>query len=118
LLKIALGGRNARLILQNPDDVKLFEQAALVDPSHVRLIPGSGVDTTRFAPDPARAAGDRMRVLLPARLLWDKGLAEYAQAAHMLRERDVPVDLLLAGEPDPGNPAAVSEAAVRAWVDQ
>lgn len=118
LLKLALGGRNARLILQNPDDVALFERAGLVDPSLVRLIPGSGVDCDRFAPDPPRVAGERMRVLLPARLLWDKGLEEYAQAARLLQRRNVPVDLLLAGDPDPGNPAAVPEADVRAWVEQ
>ena len=116
LLKLALGGRNARLILQNPDDVALFERARLVDPEQVRLILGSGVDCTRFAPDPQHVPGERIRVLLPARLLWDKGLAEYAQAARLLRERGVSADLLLAGDPDPGNPAAVPEADVRTWV--
>lgn len=118
LLKLALGGRNARLILQNPDDVALFEQAGLVDAARVRLIPGSGVDCVRFAPDPVRVRGARVRVLLPARLLWDKGLAEYVQAARLLREWALPVDLLLAGDPDPGNPAAVPEATVRQWVDE
>ena len=116
LLRLALGGRGARLILQNPDDVALFEQARLVDPASIRLIEGSGVDTTRFSPAGHSDAG-RVRVLLPARLLWDKGLAEYAQAARLLRERAVPVDLLLAGEPDPGNPAAVPQAEVMRWVD-
>ncbi len=48
--------------------------------------------------------------------MWDKGVAEYAVAAGLLRDRGVPVDLLLAGDPDPGNPAAVPEATVRAWV--
>lgn len=118
LLKLALGGRNARLILQNPDDVALFEQAGLVNAARVRLIPGSGVDCVRFAPDPVRVRGARVRVLLPARLLWDKGLAEYVQAARLLREWALPVDLLLAGDPDPGNPAAVPEATVRQWVDE
>ena len=118
LLKLALGGRNARLILQNPDDVALFEQARLVDPEHIRLIPGSGVDTSRFAPDPARVAGPRLRVLLPARLLWDKGLAEYVRAARLLLGEGRPIDFLLAGDPDPGNPAAVPEAEVREWVAQ
>lgn len=118
LLKFALGGRNARLVLQNPDDVAFFKQAGLVDPGHVRLIPGSGVDCVRFAPDPAKAPSDPVRVLLPARLLWDKGLAEYVQAARLLRERNVPVELLLAGDPDPGNPAAVPEADVRGWVGE
>ena len=118
LLKLALGGRNARLILQNPDDVALFRQAGLVDPGHVRLIPGSGVDCMRFSPAPQQVAGGHVRVVLPARLLWDKGLAEYIAAARLLRSRGVPVDLLLAGTPDPGNPAAVPESAVREWISE
>ncbi len=118
LLKLALGGRNARLILQNPDDVVLFRQARLVDPDHVRLIPGSGVDCERFSPAPETVSVGRPRVVLPARLLWDKGLAEYVEAARLLRARGVPVDLLLAGDPDPGNPAAVPEPVVRGWVSE
>lgn len=118
LLKLALGGRNARLILQNPDDVALFQRAGLVDASQVRLIPGSGVDCSRFLPDPDREPCPRLRVLLPARLLWDKGLAEYVQAARLLRAEGRQIDFLLAGDPDPGNPAAVPEPEVRGWVDE
>ncbi len=116
LLKLALGGPNARLILQNPDDVALFERAGLVDAANVRLIQGSGVDCARFTPDAHRTPGAVLRVLLPARLLWDKGLAEYAQAARLLRGEGRQIEFLLAGEPDPGNPAAVPEATVREWV--
>lgn len=115
LLKLALGGPDARLILQNPDDVALFERARLVDSAHVRLIPGSGVDCSRFRPDPVRVPGHRLRVLLPARLLWAKGLAEYVEAARLLRSEDRAIDFLLAGDPDPGNPAAAPEAEVRNW---
>lgn len=115
LLKLALEGRNARLILQNPDDVALFEHARLVAPTHIRLIPGSGVDCDRFYPDPTRVSEARLRVLLPARLLWDKGVAEFVQAARILRAQRLPIEFLLAGEPDPGNPAAVPEADVRGW---
>ena len=96
----------------------LFRRARLVDPAHVRLIPGSGVDCTRFSPAEVQDTDARVRVVLPARLLWDKGLAEYVDAARILRARGVPVDLLLAGTPDPGNPAAVPESAVRAWVSE
>jgi glycosyltransferase involved in cell wall biosynthesis len=117
LLRVALGGRGARLILQNPDDVALFAQARLVDPATVRMIPGSGVDCRRFSPPPARDGGGRLRVLLPARLLWDKGLAEYVEAARRLQAEGRAIDLLVAGDPDPGNPAAVPEAQVRAWAD-
>ncbi|MDP3887541.1 glycosyltransferase family 4 protein [Hydrogenophaga sp.] len=117
LLKLALGGRGARLVLQNPDDVALFEKARLVDSAQVRLIQGSGVNCERFTPRPAGTpAGDPFTVVLPARLLWDKGLDEYVQAARQLRAEGRHIRFLLAGDPDPGNPAAVPEATLRAWV--
>jgi glycosyltransferase involved in cell wall biosynthesis len=118
LLRYALDGDGARLILQNPDDVAMFSRARLVHPDKVRLIPGSGVDCSRFSPVSGQRAADRFRVVLPARLLWDKGLAEYVEASRLLRARGVAVDFLLAGEPDPGNPAAVGEDVVRGWVDE
>lgn len=116
LLRLALGGRGARLVLQNPDDVALFAQAGLVDPAQVRLIPGSGVDCGRFLVRPSAPDGRPLRVLLAARLLWDKGLAEYIAAARRLRDEGRAIEFLLAGDPDPGNPAAVPEATVREWV--
>jgi glycosyltransferase involved in cell wall biosynthesis len=122
LLKQALGGRSARLILQNPDDVALFERAGLVDSLRVRMIRGSGVDCSRFAVrsrytrenTPALA----QRVLLPSRLLWDKGIAEFVSAARQLHAEGRAIIFLLAGDPDPGNPAAVPEATVRSWVKE
>jgi len=118
LMRPALGGHGTRLILQNPDDRRLFLQARLVDAERIRLIPGSGVDCERFAPHirQQRAANDPPRVLLAARLLWDKGLAEYVEAARTLRAQGRAVRFLLAGTPDPGNPAAVPEETVQGWV--
>jgi glycosyltransferase involved in cell wall biosynthesis len=118
LLKLALGGKGARLILQNPDDVALFERAGLVDPSQVRLIPGSGVDCSRFDAREGTVDDGPLRVLLAARLLWDKGIAEYVEAARRLKAEGRPLLFLLAGDPDPGNPAAVPEDTVRGWVEE
>ncbi|GLQ97650.1 glycosyltransferase family 4 protein [Dyella mobilis] len=119
LLRLALGGKGARLILQNADDVALFEQARLVDPEHIRLIRGSGVDCAKFANVPeARTDGTRLRVLLACRLLWDKGVDEYVEASRTLRERGCAIDALLAGTSDPGNPAAIPESTVRGWVNE
>ncbi len=117
LMHVALDGRNARLILQNPDDVALFERAGFVDRAHIRLIQGSGVDCSRFlANDRVRAPDKPLRVLLAARLLWDKGVAEFVAAARQLQAQGRPIEFLLAGDPDPGNPAAVPEADLQAWV--
>jgi glycosyltransferase involved in cell wall biosynthesis len=119
LMRLSLDGAQSRLILQNPDDVEMFTRSRLMDPARIRLIEGSGVDCTRFLP-PAipRDPGQRLRVLLPARLLWDKGLAEYITAARELRLEGLALDFLLAGEPDVGNPAAVPAATVQGWVDE
>ena len=119
LMRLALDGQGTRLILQNPDDVALFEQAKLVDKANVRLIPGSGVNCERYSPALLSAQPDPthgLRVLLPARLLWDKGLAELVDAARALLAEGRNIQFLLAGDPDPGNPAAVPEATVRQWV--
>lgn len=116
LLRTALDGDNARLVLQNPDDVALFEAAGLVNRSHVRLIPGSGVDCSRFvARSQRRDPAHPLRVLLAARLLWDKGVAEFVDAARLLRTEGLEIEFLVAGDPDFGNPAAVPEATVREW---
>ena len=117
LMRVALGGKGARLILQNPDDVHLFEMAGLVSSETIRLIPGSGVDCSRFLPPAAetRAAKEPLRVLFAARLLWDKGLAEFVEAARELKAENRALKFLLAGAPDPGNPAAVPEETILSW---
>lgn len=76
LLRIALHGSDARLILLNHDDVEMFRRSRLVEAESIRLIAEAGVDCERFAPPPVRARGDRFRVLLAARMLWDKGVVE------------------------------------------
>lgn len=119
LLRLALGGEQGRLILQNSDDVKLFRRAALVDPAHIRLIRGSGVDCARFASaSSGKSLDGRTRVLLASRMLWDKGVAEYIAALRQLRAKGYAVQAMLAGTPDPGNPAAIPEQTLREWVDE
>ena len=118
LLRVALDGQGTRLILQNPDDVALFREAGLVEMSRVRLIQGSGVDCNRYEKKHTHAVGNPLRVLLASRLLWDKGLAEYASAARELKAKGRAIHFLLAGLPDSGNPAAVPKEAIQAWVHE
>jgi glycosyltransferase involved in cell wall biosynthesis len=116
LMRWSLNNTQSRLILQNPDDVKAFTLAGIVDASTVHLIKSSGVDTHRFQPtDGASVPGQPTRVLLAARLLWDKGIAEYVQAARKLRGAGLPIRFLLAGAPDHGNPASVRQDEIDAW---
>jgi glycosyltransferase involved in cell wall biosynthesis len=118
LLRQALNGKGRRLVVQNADDVAVFRDARLADDATIRLIPSSGVDLSRFTPAPrADDATQPLRVVVAARLLWDKGLAEYAQAAKLLRERGRKIHFLLAGAPDPGNPASIDIATIERWRD-
>jgi glycosyltransferase involved in cell wall biosynthesis len=94
----------------------LFEESGLVEKDKVRLIPGSGVDCRRFSPASETGRGGRLRVLLPARLLWDKGVGEFVAAARILHGAGRDIEFVLAGDPDPGNPASVPVSEVNAWV--
>ena len=118
ILQLALNGKNTRLILLNQDDVAMFQHARLVDSALVRLIPGAGVDCKRFSFGGQRVVGQPLRVLMAARLLWDKGLSEYVTSARMLKAQGRQIQFLLAGTPDPGNPKSVPEETVRSWVDE
>jgi glycosyltransferase involved in cell wall biosynthesis len=54
-------------------------------------------------------------VVLAARMLWDKGVGEFVEAAKRLHDEGVSARFVLVGEPDPANPASVPEASLRAW---
>src|SRR5262249_2912130 len=95
-------GRNVALV-QTPDDRGLLESLGL-RPDHIVLIPGSGVDVQRLQPTPE--PGGTVTVAFVGRLLDDKGVRALIEAHRLLREKGVTIALLLAGTPDPANPAS------------
>ena len=113
LLRPALGGARSRLILQNLDDITIFEKSGLA--AQIRLIPGSGVDCTRFLPPTESEREGPLRVVLASRMLWDKGVREFVEAARMLKSQGRALRFQLAGGPDPGNPASIPESILRDW---
>ena len=112
----AFAGKRTRLILQNPDDRALLLRLKVVDPSTVRLIRGAGVDTAEFAcyPEPEGMP----LVVLPGRMLWDKGVAEFVRAARCVRQTGVQARFALVGASDPQNPACVPPEQLAAWQDE
>ena len=103
--RLLLRGRQKRLILQNPDDVKLFIGMGLASQDSIRLIRGSGVDTRLFAPVPE--PGGMPLIVLPARMLWDKGVGEFVAAAHELWSRGIVARFVMVGDTDAENPASI-----------
>jgi len=108
--RVLLSRPNVQVAVQNPDDADMLADLAGVQAS---VIGGAGVDLERFVPH--SEPPPPVSVLLASRLLWDKGVAEYLQAAHILRERGVDARFALAGKPDNGNPASVTKAQVEQW---
>lgn len=118
LLRFALDGERSLLVLQNHDDALAFSQADLVAVDRIRVILGSGVNTFRFHPSNCTTHRyERLRVLLAARLLQEKGVREFIEAAAILRKQDRDIEFLLAGTPDPGNPHSISRAELRHWTE-
>jgi len=107
---------NSRLIVQNPDDVSMLVGRGIIDAGRVALIRGSGVDTTRFTPIP-EPSGTPL-VVLPARLLRDKGVVEFVEAARTLRADGIAARFALVGEPDSEHPATISTADLERWRSQ
>lgn len=110
------GDLSDRTVFQNSDDLALFQREGLVAPGAARLIVSSGVDVDRFRP-PAGEGGPEAprRVLFMSRLLHAKGVAEFIEAARIVR-REVGPDVVfeLAGEWDRDHGDAVTEAEMAA----
>lgn len=113
-LKAALSGANTRVIVQNEDDRDLFTRERLARPGAIRLIRGSGVDPSLYSTSPP--PGGVPLVVLPARVLKDKGVEEFVSAARTLKSRGVVARFALVGDPDPSNPASISSDVLAGWV--
>jgi glycosyltransferase involved in cell wall biosynthesis len=111
--------RSTLVFFQNDDDRELFEAAGLVPPARARRIAGSGINLRDFAFVERNSKAVGMRFLMIARLLVDKGVAEYAEAARRVREVHPEASFELLGEPG-ADPAAggISASTVNAWVEQ
>jgi glycosyltransferase involved in cell wall biosynthesis len=116
LYRLALGHRNSCAIFQNPDDCRHMVDAGLVASERTTLIRGSGVDVSAFQPS-LPPSGPPV-VIMPARLLWPKGVGEFVEAARLLRQDGVAIRMALVGEPLPHNRASVTRSMIEAWVDQ
>jgi glycosyltransferase involved in cell wall biosynthesis len=111
--------RSATVFFQNEEDRELFVTRRIVAAGKARLLPGSGIDTLRFQPAPATVTGDRPFVfLLIARLLRDKGVGEYVEAARRVRREAPDTRFRLLGFLDADNRSAISRAELEAWVDE
>lgn len=108
LYKMLLNPKNSFVIVENHDDIEFFVKINAVKEASIVLIPGAGINTRTFTP--SKTKEKICQVVMLSRLIREKGVYEYIQAAKILHEEKVPVQMILVGEPDYGSPSSVTES--------
>ena len=107
------------VIFQNDDDRKLFETMRIVRSEQGVLVPGSGIDLDSFAVAPLpQLPANSKTFLMISRVLADKGVREYAEAARLLKARYPDATFQLLGALDAANRTALSAEDVEEWVSE
>ena len=119
LYKFALR-RSHTVFFQNDEDRQYFLEGGLLRAGQTDRVPGSGVDLDRFQqrPLPAKSAGDPLRFLFVGRVLRDKGILEYVEAARRVHAAGIAADFAILGPADVQNRTALSRADVDQWVGE
>ena len=115
--KLLLNGQHAKLIMQNQDDLTMLIDRAIVDARRTSLIRGAGVNMNEFAYTPEPVTESPL-VVLPARMLKDKGVCEFVAAAKILKKRGIKARFALVGDADPHNHASISVEQLEAWLTE
>jgi glycosyltransferase involved in cell wall biosynthesis len=112
---VVLSHPNAYTIFQNEDDYKAFIHQHLIIPEKAVVIKGSGVDLKEYCcvDEPSGVPV----VVLISRMLWDKGVGEFVEAAKILRNDGVQGRFVLVGDSDPNNPASIPKEQLQTWHD-
>lgn len=116
LYTAAFQQNNLAVIFQNPDDRDTLLSIGALSEQNVRLVRGSGVSLQEYPylPEPE----GKPVIVMAARLLRDKGVFEFVEAARELRHRGVAVNMKLIGSADPGNVSSVTQAELDAWEEE
>lgn len=117
LYRYAFRHKNLKVIFQNVDDRNTLLEIGAVKEEQAVIIRGSGVDLTYYQPQDERTESPLI-VVMASRLLRDKGVYEYVEAAKLLRAKGVDARFWLAGQVDPGNPSSISKKQLNTWVKQ
>ena len=107
----------ATVFFQNNDDKKLFLRNNLVNPNVCKLTPGSGIDTCQFVYSPL-PQNNEITFILIARMLWDKGIGEYIEAAKIIKLKYPNTKFQLLGALGVENRTAISDKRIAAWVKE
>ncbi|CAG1020783.1 galacturonosyltransferase [Methylococcales bacterium] len=114
--RLLINPRGSKVIFENQDDLGSFVQEGAVRPEDAVLIKGAGVDLSEFHPS-TKTTGEVV-VVLVARMLKDKGIMEFIEAARILKQRGVVARFVLVGDIDQHNHAAIDKSVLLQWSAQ
>ena len=118
MMRVSFKSRFFQYIFQNPDDVKQFSQYNFVKEHQIHLIKGSGVDLNIFK-FKKKQLTDKVLFVLPARIVFDKGVMEFIDAAKILGKKAAGnAEFILVGECDSINLSGISEEKLRSLIDE
>ncbi len=104
-----------KVFFQNPDDLALFISKKLIRPEIADLVPGSGIDLTRFAPTEFKR-NKSFTFLLISRLISDKGILEYVEAVKKLKATGIDARFQILGATDPKHKRGIKLKVIDSWV--
>lgn len=115
-LRSMLNPPGSKVIFENSDDMDWARSSNLVQRDSAILIRGAGVNLRQFVPK-EKPIGVPL-IMLSARMLWDKGIKEFVEAASIIKKRGIQARFVLVGGVDTGNPTSIPEAQLKLWVNE
>ena len=114
LYRFALSGTSFTFF-QNIDDLKLFKNLKLITSEKCKLTPGSGIDLKKYVFSKMDSSSNPFIFLLVARLVWDKGIKEYIEAANRFHEEFPEVQFHIIGPSGVQNRTAIPISEIENW---
>ncbi len=115
-IKVFLSRLTYNIIFQNHDDFIQFQSLIKIKTTNIRFVPGSGVDTKYLIP--VKLNYKQMNILLPARMLYEKGVNEFIEAIKILKKRNIKGKFFLAGDTMSMNPSRIPKEKINLWVKE
>ena len=118
IMRFGFSRKNLVIIFQNENDQEeLTDLGIIKSTNEIVRIKGSGVDLQKYFESPFPSF-NRIKILLPSRMLWDKGVKELREASNILREKySNKIEFILSGLADEDNKAGVSTSYLKGWDD-
>lgn len=117
LIRFAFGGKGKFIIFQNPDDQHAMVSTNIVKIENTTVIRGSGVDITEFSYQPYEETEETPIILFTSRLLKEKGIEDYIEAARLLKAEGVSARFQVAGDIYPDNARSMTRGVMQAAHD-